>query len=496
MARGAAWMVLLRIVDRAIGLVSTVVLARLLVPGDFGLIAIAAALLGMLEVLGAVGLDVALIQRPDARREHFDTAWTFHVLFGLATALVVSVAATPVASFYDDPRLMPVMLMLAATQAVQAFENIGVVAFRKELEFDREFRYRISRRVVTTFLVTIPLAFALQNYWALLIGSLVGSFLSVALSYALHPYRPRLSLVAFGELMSFSKWFLLTSIVEYLYGRMAGLVIGKWSGPAAVGAFSIAGEVATLATREISAPVQRAVFPGYAKLAGDRVELRRVFLKVTSLLLLVVLPSGLGISLLAEPVVNVALGSKWTSAIPLIKILGINGILTVFLSSAHYVNLAVGMARSTSLVLAAHSAITIPLLFLTVPKYGAQGAVMSMLIASVITAPFNYYLVGKAIEFGWHELKTMLWRPLVAALVMSGAVLALQSLWLLPVGTPAQLAYVLVNATLGAAVYGATVYLLWRGRSDPASAEAWVLERAAGLAAGVAGVARARFGIT
>ncbi len=122
MATGAAWMVLLRLSDRAIGLISTVVLARLLMPGDFGLIAIAAAVIGMLEILGAVGLDVALIQRADARREHFDTAWTFHVLFGLFAALVVAGIARPVASFYEDPRLVGVMLMLAATSALQAFE--------------------------------------------------------------------------------------------------------------------------------------------------------------------------------------------------------------------------------------------------------------------------------------------------------------------------------------------------------------------------------------
>lgn len=491
MATGAAWMVLLRIVDRAIGLISTVVLARLLVPGDFGLIALAASLIGMLEVLGAVGMDIALIQRADARREHFDTAWTFHVLFGLVTAVLVACIAWPLASFYEDPRLVSVMLMLAAAHALQAFENIGVVAFRKELEFDREFKYRVTRRVVTTFLVTLPLAFALGNYWALLIGSLVSSCIAVALSYLLHPYRPRISLVAFGELMAFSKWFLLTSIVEFLYGRMAGLIIGKWSGPAGVGAYSLAADVAVMATQEISAPVQRAVFPGYAKLANDRSQLRRVFLKVTAVLLLLVLPGGMGISLLAEPIVLVLLGAKWNEAVPLVRVLGINGILTVLLSSAHYVNLAVGMARSSSLVLAAHSAITIPLMLWSVPHHGAQGAVVSMLVASILTAPFNFYLVGKAIEFGWRDLKSVLWRPVTGGIVMSGVVLMLQNRWPLPVGTAAQLAYAVIAAAVGACVYCTTVVLLWRLRRDPESAEAWVLERVSGLA----GMACARLGV-
>ncbi len=491
MATGAAWMVLLRISDRAIGLLSTVVLARLLMPGDFGLIAIAAAVIGMLEVLGAVGLDVALIQRADARRVHFDTAWTFHILFGLAVALVVAGIAQPVASFYADPRLVGVMLMLAATSALQAFENIGVVAFRKELEFDREFRYRITQRLLTTFVVTMPLAFTLKNYWALLLGSLAGAAIKVVLSYRLHPYRPRFSLVALGELMAFSQWFLATSIIEYIYGRMTGLIIGKWAGVAAVGTYTLADEIATLATREISAPVQRAVFPGYAKIAGDRQELRRVFLKVSSILLLVVLPSGIGIGLLAEPIVLVVLGAKWAAAIPLVQVLGLNGILTVMLSTGHYLNLAVGMARSTSLLLAAHSAITIPLVLWSVPDYGAQGAVVAMLVASLLITPFNYYLVSKAVDFGWVELSNLMWRPLVGGLVMSGVVIALQQQWPLPSGTPMQLAYAVVLAATGAVTYGTTVYLLWRRGSDPASGEAWMLERATAIA----GLSRARLGL-
>ena len=491
MARGAAWMVLLRIVDRGIALLSTVVLARLLLPADFGLIALAASLIAMFEVLGAVGLDVALIQRADARREHYDTAWTFHVVFGLFMAVLVGLIAWPLAAFYDDPRLVPVLLMLAATHALQAFENIGVVAFRKELEFDREFRYRVTRRVITTFLITIPLAFTLRNYWALLIGSLAGAGIGVALSYLLHPYRPRFALSAIGELMAFSKWFLLTSVVEFLYGRMASLVIGRWSGAAAVGAYSLAGDVAAMVTNEISAPVQRAVFPGYAKLANDRAQLQRVFRKTTACLLLLVLPAGIGISLLAEPVVLILLGEKWIEAIPLVRVLGINGILAVLLSSTHYVNLAVGMARSSSLVLAAHSAITIPLMLWWVPEHGALGAVVSMLVASIVTAPFNFYLVGKAIAFRWRDLTAVLWRPAVSAMVMSVVVLALQSRWPHPVGPGGQVAYAVVGATAGACTYCAMVYLLWRRRSDPDSAEAWVLGRMAGLAS----VARARLGL-
>ena len=492
MATGAAWMVLLKLIDRCIGLISTVVLARLLVPADFGLIALATSLIAMLEVLGAFGLDTALIQQPAAGRPQFDTVWTFNVLFGLGMGLVVAGLAAPTAWLYGDRRLVSVMVVLGLVRAIQGFENIGVITFRKEMAFDKEFKYLLAKRFATTVLVTIPLAFALRSYWALLAGSLAGICIGVGLSYALHPFRPRPSLAALGQLMKFSKWLFVTSLVEFLYSRMADLIVGRWVGTAALGSFALAREVARVPARELAASVHRAVLPGYVKLADDRALLRRQYLKVTSILLLLAMPGGIGLSLLAEPIVLILLGAKWKETVPLVQVLSINSVLAVLLSTVHYVNLAVGMSRATSLVLAAHPCISIPLMLWWVPSYAAQGAVAAMLAASVVTAPLNFQLLRKAIEFGRRDLLDILWRPGTGSLAMITAVLGIKTYWaLLPSSLPGQIAYVTFVSGVGALVYTATILLLWwwwRGDSD--SPEAWLLERAAKLA----GVVRKRSG--
>ena len=140
MAKGAAWMTTFKVVDRCTGIVSTAILARLLVPGDFGLVALATSTIAMLEVLGAFGLETALVQRADVSRQHFDSVWTFNVLFGLSLGVIVIALAWPVASFYGDPRLFSVLLILGLRQAILGFENVGIVAFRKDLAFDKEFK--------------------------------------------------------------------------------------------------------------------------------------------------------------------------------------------------------------------------------------------------------------------------------------------------------------------------------------------------------------------
>ena len=193
MARGAAWMVLLRFSERAIGLVSTVLLARILVPADFGLVAMAMSVYAAVEIMTMFSFDIALIQNRDAGKEHFDTAWTFNIIFGGGIMLLMAAAAYPAASFYVDERVAPVMMWLGLGAFFRGFENIGVIYFQKDLNLRKEFELGLTRKLVG-FAVTVGIALAYQNYWALVIGTLVQRVFGVAMTFIIHPYRPRLSL--------------------------------------------------------------------------------------------------------------------------------------------------------------------------------------------------------------------------------------------------------------------------------------------------------------
>ncbi len=139
MAKGAAWMVAMRIAIRAIGLVSIVILARLLVPADFGLVALATMLYGLIEVMGQFGFDVVLIQNQSAGRRHYDTAWTLTVIRNLVLAGLLAAGAPWAAGFFEEPRLQSILYWLALAALVEGFANIGVVNFRKELRFHKDF---------------------------------------------------------------------------------------------------------------------------------------------------------------------------------------------------------------------------------------------------------------------------------------------------------------------------------------------------------------------
>jgi len=435
----------------------------------------------LLEVLGAFGLDTALIRQTDATPKHFDAVWTFNVLFGLAVGLVAASLAPAAGWLYDDARLVPVILVLAASRAIGGFENTGVIGFRRDLRFDREVAFLLAKRFATSMLVTIPLAFALRSYWALLIGTLAGTCIGLALSYAFHPYRPRFSFAGLPQLMHFSKWIFASSLLEFLNGRFADFIIGRWAGAPALGTFTAAREISRMPSSEVAAPVNRAVFPGYVQLVDDRDKLRRTYLEITSMLMLLVVPAGVGLCVLSEPAVLILLGDRWTAAIPLIQLLAINGILSVMLSTGHHVNLAVGMSRSTSLILALHVVLSIPMMLVFVPARGAVGAALALLIASIAVAPFNLFLLGKAIVFRARDVFTMLWRPVLGSLAMSAGVLWLRDSLPQPSGLSTQIANAGLLVCIGAVLYGVVVAAAWSLRRDPDSPEAWLLQRMRGF---------------
>ena len=148
MAKGAAWMVFAKLVERSIGLISTLILARLLVPQDFGIVAMAMSFVALLELLTAFGFDVALIQKQTKTRPALDTAWTYGILTGLAMAALMVALASPIASFYREDALTDVIRALAIGSIAQGFQNIGVVAFRMDMRFDKEFQFLIAKKII------------------------------------------------------------------------------------------------------------------------------------------------------------------------------------------------------------------------------------------------------------------------------------------------------------------------------------------------------------
>lgn len=470
MALGATWMVALRLTDRSLGLVSMLLLARLLVPHDFGIVAMAMSFVALLELLTSFGFDVALIQKQARDREQWDTAWTFDVLFGIGVAAVLVILAGPVAGFYKTVELESVIRILAIGSIIQGFQNIGVVAFRKDLRFDREFRFLILKKFAS-FLVTIPAAIILESYWALVIGQIFGKVAGTALSYGVHPYRPRLTLASAGSLLHFSKWLLATNLTTYLWARSSDWIVGRISGAQALGTYNLGFEIAALPGTELVAPINRALLPAYSRLAGSLDRLRAEYLSVLSVVVLVGIPAVVGLAATAPLMVPVVLGPNWQGVAPVLMILAFSGVTQMVTGNVFPLYMAMGRTDLVVKVTLVPAVLFVALLLLVVPRFGVVGAATSALISSLVAAPLSLFLITRMLELNLLDIVRAVYRPFVAAAIMCTAVLLYSSHVVGQRATGATWPELLLSVTIGLIIYPLLVLLLWLIAGKPEGGE-------------------------
>lgn len=468
---GIIWMIGARLFDRSIGIVSTLILARLLMPGDFGLVAMATAIGAILDLLGAFSFDMALIQNKNAERKHYDTVWTFNVLFGVFCGLSLIALAHPAAGFYSEPRLENVMYVLSLSYFINAFTNVGMVAFRKNLNFDKEFHFVFWRRLVT-FTITITAAFTLRSYWALLLGMTVGRFVSLVMSYKMNDYRPRFSLAAARELFGFSKWLLINNVLFFMLHRGGTFIIGRLYGSSTLGIYTISREISSLPSTELVAPINRVMFPGFSKMR-DVAQISQAYLKLFGLITLAILPIGIGIAAVAAPLVETMLGAKWLAAIPVIQLLAIHGAIGATQGNNGVVWLALGHPRVTTSVAVLFLLVLFPSLYFFMNAYGVVGIGFAYILGHVVTVPYSTFVSKRLLGFSWSSFFGTLWRPVLGVSVMYAAVRYLDTL----VATQPSLLRLIFDSISGALVYAAVVLLTWRLAGRPAGAEQFVLER-------------------
>lgn len=475
-ARGAAWMLLWRVCDRLLGLLSTLVLARLLVPADFGLVAMAMSFIALIELASAFSFEVALIQRSDLTRDHYDTAWTLNVAFALICGTLIALAAPMAAKFYAEPRLVEVMWVLGAIWALQGFENIGIVNFRRQMNFSREFTFMFGKRIAA-FLVTLGLALTWQSYWALIAGQLTSRLVGVLLSYVMEPYRPRLSLAARRELFAFSSWLMITNVMGFGLARLPHLVVGRVAGSEALGLYTMASEFARLPSTELSAPINRAVFPGLSRLSGDPAALQRVFVDVMSVTVALTLPASIGLALVAPVLVEVLLGPRWLAAAPILALLALSGAVEVVAANNGVAYVASGQTRMAAILSATKLAAMVSFAMLLVPDGGVMGIAWAEFFASALVACISTVVAQRLLRLSLRRLATALWRPFVATATMAACLWpAIGAMTAPGVALPPWLT-LCAALVVGAVSYFVTLLGVWQLCGRPSGAEHFVVQR-------------------
>ena len=473
-AVGAAWMIGLRQLDRIIGLISITILARLLLPQDFGLVVYATTFIGILQLFFMFGFETVLIRDQDAERDSYDTAWTLEILKGIALATLMVIGAEPIANFFSEPAVEIVLYYLAVIPLINGFENIGIVDFQKKMEFDKDFKFRFSVRIIST-IVTILLALYLRNHWALVYGMMLRAGLSLALSYLMCAYRPWFSLAQVSRVFGFSKWLLVQNLVNGINERLPIIVLGRMFEARFAAIYNMGLELSNLASAEFASPIRRVLFPGVASLVDKPDEMVDTIIRAIGIIAFVGLPATVGIAATAPFLVPFLLGENWLDVVPVIQILAINGISLVMYSNSHVIFYALDKPQLTAYITGFRLLLLAPATLLLIPRFGYIGAAWALSLTNVVVILTEYVVFHRLMPFEPGRVVSALWRSVVGVGLMGYGVHTLVN-WL-PVALPDHSLFVklMIAVSAGVAIYTVTTLGLWLISGRPRGAESYIL---------------------
>lgn len=390
--RSGIWVFALRITNRGLGFIRTIILARLLAPEDFGLLGIAMLAASTLDAFSQTGFQTALIQKKKNVERYLDVAWTALATRGFFLFLILFLSAPLVANFFNSPQAKLVIMVIAVNMLLSGFGNIGIMFFQKELEFNKQFAYELSATLID-LTVSISLAFILRNVWALVWGGMAGNIARFLLSYVLHPYRPRIRFdkERFRELFGFGVWVSGSIIVIFLVTQGDDIFVGKMLGVTALGLYQMAYLISNLPVTEITDVISRVTFPVYSKLQDDLVKLKEAYTNVLQLTAYISVPVAAGLFALCPEFTQIFLGKKWLPIIPAVQILALAGMIGSISATTRPVFHGVGKPKIDTIWQVVRLFALVIGIYPLGMRWGISGISLAVLISTFISAfGFNF----------------------------------------------------------------------------------------------------------
>jgi O-antigen/teichoic acid export membrane protein len=322
--RGVVWTFLSYGGSRAVTLLTTLVLARLLVPADFGLVSMATLVVGFFALFRDLGLGATLVARPDLDGPAVGTLFSLSMAISAAIAGIIAATAPLAAAFFGEPRLAAVLAVLALTVVISSVGAFYDCLLQRELLF----RIRFYGQVVPVlaYAVTAPLLAVLgAGAWSLVVGQVVQAVVYTVLLVVRTPLRvrPTFDRAHAAGVLSASRGFLLQTAVAFVHLNSGTFAVGRILGPTAVGYYAMANRMAELPNLVVAEPVSNVTFPGFAWMRHRGDNVGPAFVGVLGLVALATAPLGVLLSAAADPFARVVLGPQWVPAIPLLTLLGL-----------------------------------------------------------------------------------------------------------------------------------------------------------------------------
>jgi O-antigen/teichoic acid export membrane protein len=473
--KGAIWLSGARLATNLLATISTLVLARLLLPSDFGLVALGTTTFSILTSITNISLSEALVQHRDPSRQHYHSVWTLNLLRGLLIASVFALIAFPVARYYSDYRLENVMFALSGSAILNGLENPRAIMLVKQLIFWQQFMLQVSQKLVG-LIASILIAVIYHSYWALIGGILLGQFVGVLVSYTVLPFRPTFSIAHVRELLSFSIWLTFCEAINTINWNFDQLLVGKFIGKSALGYYTVGNNLAVLPSREATAPLIGTLFPAFSSLADEPVRLAAAYQRAQTLVTAVALPAGVGMALIADPLVRLAMGEKWLPAVVVIRVLAAVFAFQTFGSLAQPLAMATGRTQLLFKRDLQAFLYRVPLVIVGLYFGGFDGVLYARAVMGTTVLLFNTNVVTKVTGLSfWQQIRPNT-RALASVLLMAAVLVPLNDFLGKASGNWAIALNLGVLIVAGVVAYGVATFILWRVMGRPEGPETEVVQ--------------------
>jgi PST family polysaccharide transporter len=381
---------------------STIVLARLLVPADFGVVAMVTAITALGQGFADLGLSEATIQRENITHRQVSTLFWINVAIGVALMLLTAGMAPVLTWFYRDPRLVSITLLASLTFLVGGLRVQHDALLRRQMRF-RALALRDMLSTAVGVLVGVTTAWKGAGYWAILIVPLVTNFTQMTLSWSMVRWIPGLPQrdADVGSMISFGGKVATSYVMLNFLKSVDQILIGRYWGPAPLGLYSRAYNLLTLPTRQLQIPVSAVAVPAFSRIHGDRDRFARFYLRTINLMVWITAPIFAFLFVAAEPVIVIVLGTRWRDAAPIFKILAVSALAQVLHGSTIWVFVSRGESGRLLKLTGLISPVLIASYLVGLP-FGVTGVALtgSVFLIGIVPWMLHYTFRGTQLNLG------------------------------------------------------------------------------------------------
>jgi len=454
---GVFWSSIQLFSTQGIGFIVSIILARLLLPSEFGLIALLTVFIGLGTSLINSGLTQSLIRAKDVDEEDYSTVFFFNLIGSVIIYGIIYLAAPFIASFYNQELLITIIRIYSVTFIINAFSAIQVTRLNKIMNFKTQMIVAIPSLIIGSI---VGIAMALKGYgvWSLVWSAIIRSLASTIQLWIWSKWRPIwvFNWIKFKRHFHFGVRLMFSGILDTIFTNAYTIIIGKFFAPTQVGFYNRADTLQMLPVANISSIVNKVTFPLFASIQNDDVKLKNVYKRIMQMVIFLVAPTLVFMAVLAEPLFRFLFTEKWLPAVPYFQILCMNGILFPI----HSYNLQILNVKGRSDLFLkleiVKKILTILILFISF-QFGIYGLLYGSVITSVLCFFINTHYSGKFLNYtAWNQLKDLM--PILLLSFLVGFIVYLFDEFLLTV-TSYDLIRLISSSFIGLLLYGTSAFL-------------------------------------